>query len=103
MPDLLHWQTPKTTRTSPDIQNEVFELMAHSLLRKFVEIIKQRKFYSIMVDVTYVLQSDLCHQELEVEEHVLGLYALKNCDSKTITDTILDILLRFVMKLCDAR
>ena len=33
--------------------------------------------------------------EFEVEEHVLGLYSLEKCDSNTITDTILDILLHF--------
>ena len=48
--DLWGWLQKQGNYTSHDIQNEIFEIMAHSVLRKIASIVQENKYCTIIVD-----------------------------------------------------
>ena len=91
--------------------NEILELMSNSILRSIADEVRRRKLFAVLVDET----ADICRREqlcitvrtvredFEAEEMVLGLYALDQCDAQTITNSILDVFRRLVLKVQDLR
>ena len=109
--ELAEWLQRKTTWTSVEIQNEMLELMAHSILRKFASEASERKYYSVLADET----ADCSRTEqmcisirtvtdcLQAEEKVLGLYSVDCCDAASLTATIIDSLQRFNLDITQCR
>ena len=99
---LSNWLMRKTNWTSPEIQNEMLEIMANSILRKICQDCVTGKYFSILVDETadtsrteqMCITIRTCNESLEAEEKVLGLYALDRCNSETIYNAIMDVLVR---------
>ena len=85
--------------TSPEIQNEFLSIMAMTILRQIVDIIRG-KLYTIMIDETTDIsnteQMIFClryvDDDLLVHKEVIGLYCLENTSSETIVSTVKDIL-----------
>jgi hypothetical protein len=107
LPDLKMWLTKKTTWTSVEIQEEMLEMMAHVILRKFSREVLDRKIFAVMADetadISAVEQLCICVRSvtdsLEVEENVLGFYAIDTCTGEYIFKAIQDSLLRLQIDL----
>ena len=106
------WLQKKTDKyTSPDIQNEMLQIMALQILRKIAECIRNENFYSIMVDEctdsSNKEQLVLCFrwvdENLEDYEDFLGLYQIASLSSDTIVAAIKDTLLRLNLSLSRCR
>ena len=86
--------------TSPDIWNEMLEVMSKMVLRKIIAAIQNALFYAIMVDKT----TDCSNQEqlvlvlcwvddaLYVQEDFIALYNVPSINVDTITEAIKDSL-----------
>ena len=49
-PELSSWLKRRDNWVSHDIQNELFEIMAHSVLKGILNVAKQSKYFTIIVD-----------------------------------------------------
>ena len=109
--DLCNWLKRKTTWTSAHIQEEIINLMGNEVVSKLVAKVHDRKYFSIIADetadVSRVEQLCIClrttTENLDVEETVLGLYALDNCDGASIFRATTDVLLRLNIPLQNCR
>ena len=102
IPQLMHWMGRNQDKfTSPDIQNEILQIMAITIQRKISSEICG-KWYTIMVDETTDISNteqmvfclryvDSC---LEVHEDFIGLHSLQSTTAEVIVTIIKDILLR---------
>ena len=97
---------------SHEIQNEIIEIMAHSVLRKVVCTIKANKYFSILIDVatdcSFKEQVSICFRHvdtntLEVHEEFVGLYETENTTAETLTKIIKDVVCRLGLDLNDCR
>ena len=94
-----------------DVQNELLNLMGAQVLRKKLDTVRERRFYSMMTDegtnVSNAEQHSFCvrsvDDNLNVDEDFLGFYELDNIRSATIVKAIKDILLRCSLNLTDCR
>ncbi|XP_057290813.1 zinc finger MYM-type protein 1-like [Hydractinia symbiolongicarpus] len=94
-----------------DVQNELLNLMASQVLRKKLDTVRERRFYSKMADegtdVSNAEQLSFCvrsaNDDLNVNEDFLGFYKVGNTRSATIAKAIKDILLRCSLNLSDCR
>ena len=109
--ELQEWLQRKTTWTSHEIQNEMMDLMANTVLRTIAATLRNRVIYSVLCDET----ADNCgteqlsisirtvNDDFEAEEHFLGFYALQRCDAEYISKCILDVLQRFDLSVNNMR
>ena len=87
---------------SPEIVNEMIEMMAHKLLRDFLVDINSRRWFSLLADETRDVsnceQLVLClrwvSEEYEVNEDQVGLIQLDNTTAETIYTSLKDSLIR---------
>jgi hypothetical protein len=67
---------------SHDIQNELLEIRAHSVLQKVLVTVRSHKYFAIMADdttdVAVTQQMSICFRsvdyQLEIQEHFVGFY-----------------------------
>lgn len=91
------------TWTSPDIQNELIEIMALSVLRNIMQTLKTDKYYSVMVDETTDIsvteQVSFCFRHvdssLQVNETFAGFHSTSLTNATTLFTILKDIVLRF--------
>ena len=103
-PDVAAWIAKKTNNyTAGDIQNELLQLMAISILRDVGTSIKTSGWYTIMADecsdvsnkeqfVIYIRWIDAT--QLCEHKDVIGLYHVDAIDAKTLVAAIEDVILR---------
>jgi hypothetical protein len=107
----MKWLERKTAWTSPEIQNEVFNMAADRIVRKFAEESALRKFFSLIVDetsdCTQIEQLCFCLRtvtdDLEVEERFIGMHNLDRCDAESITNAIINILQKLSLPISNCR
>lgn len=99
------------TWCSHGIQNEILDLLSHTLLRKLLAMVREAVIYAIMCDET----ADVSRKEqfsfcirftikpLEAEEIFLGFYEVENTTAASLYSVIKDILIRFDLPLSNCR
>lgn len=111
-PDILVWlERSQRKYTSPDIQNEMLQIMALKVLREIASTISNEQWYTIMADETTDISNSeqlvtcLRHvnDDLEVHEDIMGLYNIGDTSADTVLKTIQDILQRFGLRLSNCR
>ena len=107
-PDLCMWIKQQDNWLSHDIQNEILEIMAHSLLRKLLDGVKLNIYYSIIVDeatdVAFKEQVSICLRYMsdntnDIHEDFVGMYETGSTTAETLTLLIKDALCRFGLDL----
>ena len=100
-PDLCMWINQRDNWLSHDIQNEILEIMAHSLLRKLLDGVKLNTYYSIIVDeatdVAFKEQVSICLRYMsdntnDIHEDFVGMYETGSTMAETLTLLIKDAL-----------
>ena len=97
--------------TSPQIQNELLQIMALTLLRDIANSIRNSPFYCIMADeVTdssnreqVVLCFRWIDKDLQAHEDFVGLHVVEKINSDTLVKVIKDVLLRFNLPINQCR
>ena len=92
---------------SPDIQNELIQLMSLSILRSIASSVQGAYFFTLMadecVDVSNKEQLVICLRwvdcYLDVHEDFLGLYHIPDTSANAITAAIKDCLVRMNLQL----
>ena len=113
-PAVTGWMDKKTNKyTSGDIQNELLQIMALSLLRDVTASIKNSHcgWYTVMADectdVSNKEQFVICIRWVDADlcshEDAIGLYHVDSIDAKTLVATIEDVLLRLCMNISQCR
>ena len=100
LPFMSSWLNNKTNSTQWAVQNEVLEMLAHSVLRQVMA--ESTSFYAVMADETMdvsrkeqmVIFIRTVDDYLNITENLLGLYSMDKCDAEYIFSAILDALLR---------
>ena len=100
--ELARWMKRSHTFTSPAIQNELLGLMAHSVIRQITSEIRNSGSFSVIVDGTqdcnHKEQESLCiryvNKDLKPVELFLGLYNTDSTTGQSLSQLILDALLR---------
>ena len=100
LPFMSSWLNIKTNWTQWAVQNEVLEMMAHSVLRQIMT--ETISFYVVMADETMdvsrkeqmVVLIRIVDEDLNITEKLLGLYSMDKCDVESIFSAIVDALLR---------
>ena len=109
-PDLCMWINQQDNWLSHDIQNEILEIMAHSLLRKLLEGVKLNTYYSIIVDeatdLAFKEQVSICLRCMtdntnDIHDDFVGMYEIGSTTAETLTLLIKDALCRFGLDLCN--
>ena len=96
---------------SPEISNEILEIMAHSTLRKLVSELQSSRHFGVMLDETPDIscseQISVCFrkvtEQFDVEELFFGFYKTESTTSSTLYSCLLDCLRRFDLKIKDCR
>lgn len=110
IPELNPWLNKRDNYLSADIQNEILQIMAHSVLRGIVNEIKLSPFFSVIADGTTDIsgmeQFSLCirfvHPKLfTIHEKFIGMYNPENSKGCTLAAAIEDVLLRLNLPLSD--
>ena len=108
---LAEWMKRKSSKyTSHDIQNEILQVMALTVLRKIASNIQAENF-TIMIDETtdvstteqVVVVFRWVDSFLQVNEDFVGLYETHSISSDSLYALIKDALLRFNLKLENCR
>jgi len=97
--------------TAWDIQNEMLELAAHSVLRRIIGIVKQAKFFSLVIDETsdcsvkeqVSISVRIANESYEAEEYFLGHYETTSTTGESLEIIITDALQRFGFSMDDLR
>ncbi|XP_064462321.1 zinc finger MYM-type protein 1-like [Ornithodoros turicata] len=96
---------------SPDLQNEMLELITHSMLRSLIREVQDALFYAVIADET----SDISTQEqisfclryvkegLEVEEVFIGFYVTADTRASTLFSILKDVLCRLNLQIENCR
>ena len=79
---------------SPEVVNEMIELMAKSLVRQRTEEIKSAEFYSLIIDETrdisgkeqLAISLRWVNNSYEILEDLIGLIEVEKTDAATIDD-----------------
>lgn len=102
--DILRlWLQNKQKWTSHEVQDELIEMMAHTVLRNMLQEIRDRDFYSLIVDETTDVSTleqvsisiRSVDAEFEIYEDFLGLYETSSTTAETLVKILKDVLLRF--------
>ena len=106
-------QQKKYKYTCTDVQNEIFNLLAMSIVRNIVKDIKdgQCNTFSIIADeytdTANLEQVSIClrwiDNQLNSHEDFLGYYHIPNIDSETIESVLKDALIRLQLSLNECR
>lgn len=108
VPELKPWLQRRNNYLSPDIQNEILEIMAHEVQTKVVIEIQAAPWFSVIVDGTTDVgsleQLSICarhanNSTLGSEEKFLGLYNADDSRAETITAVTKDVLVRLNLPL----
>ena len=111
-PELSSWLKRREKWLSHDIQNELFEIMAHFVLKIILISVKQSKYFTVIVDeatdVSFKEQVSICiryvsSDTLAIHENFTGLYETGNTTAETLTLLIKDAMCRFGLDLSDCR
>ncbi|XP_062585373.1 zinc finger MYM-type protein 1-like [Saccostrea cucullata] len=111
-PSILKWLERKQDKfTSADIQNEMLQVMALKILRDVASNIRENGYFSIMVDETtdqsnreqVVIVIRHVDSNLDVHEEFIGLCMVPSIDAATLTNVILDALVRMNISLSKCR
>ena len=105
--ELTDWLSKKTERyISPDVQNEIINLMSNQIMRNLIEPVRICNFSvkcDEYTDVSNKEQLTFCmrwvNNDLEVSEKFLRFYEIPDKKSSTIVTVIKDILLRYQLNL----
>ena len=111
---IAKWLTESDSKNkynSPEIQNEIIEIMALHVLREIAKNIQNAGIYTIMADetadVSNTEQLVFCirwvDEHLIPHEDFIGMHPLPNTMAKGIVAVIKDILLRLNLKVEDSR
>lgn len=112
---VLTWKERKTYKyTSPDMQNEILQVMSHTILRNVADNLRHGRFYTfytIMADETteqsnreqVILVLRHVDSELNVHEEFVGLYIVPVINAHTLTNTIEETLLRLNLSINNCR
>ena len=109
---LADWRERKTNKyTSPEIQNEMIQIMALNILRKISANIRNSSYFIIMadeaIDASNKEQFVIClrsvDDDFEVHEEFIGLYEIDNLTANTLVAAIKDTLLRMNLNLSRCR
>ena len=102
-PELSAWLKKRADKyLSPEIQNEMLQVMSLSILRSIAKSLHSADAFSIMADectnISNHEQLAICFRwvdtELEVHEEFVGLYQIENISSDTIVQALKDCLIR---------
>ena len=95
--EMPSWLARDRNWTSPQIQNEIINIAAQLLKKKFVEKIRAAKYFSLMADESTDLacreQVSVCARvsfKLEVEEFFLGFHDTASTTGDSIATILLD-------------
>ena len=96
---------------SPEVINELIEIMAHKVLRSLLSDISSRKWYAIMADETRDISNHeqlvLCirsvSEDYVVHEDMIGMYRLEDITSSTIYACLKDSLVRMCLMIENCR
>ena len=112
-PNLKVWLTKKTNWLSHEIQNEIIQMMALTILREIAVEIRSSDFFGFLADETsdaspaWSSEMVVCvrtvNDELIADELVLGLHSLDRCDAETLFSTLTDVFLRLNIDLLKCR
>ena len=107
-PKLVDWLKKKSDKyTSPDIQNEILQIMALEILRDIATNLQNAPFFTIMADEA----TDSANKEelvlcfrwvdniLEVHEEFIGLYQISDTSADTVVKVIKDTLVRMTLSI----
>jgi hypothetical protein len=111
--DLAAWMTHdhRLKYTSHDMQNELLQIMAHTVVRNIVKDICEHRYFSIIADestdITCCQQFTLIlrhvSHQFEVDETFIGMYEMQKADSAYLASVILDCLTRLNLDIRNAR
>ena len=111
--ELSSWLGRRDNWLSHDIQNELLEIMGHTVLKSLLAVIKQSKYLTIILDeatdVSFKEQVSICLRHvsadtLEVQEEFMGLYETDNTTSERLTLLVKDAMWRrYGLSLLDCR
>ena len=111
-PSLKNWMAKSNEKyTSPEIQNEILQIIALGMLRNIGKKLQAAKFFTIMADesadISNKEQLVVCirwvDDDLTAQEEFIGLHPLKDTSSKAIFDVLSDAILRLGIKISDGR
>lgn len=103
VPFLQTWLQKRNNWLDGKIQNEILEIMAHSVQRQLVQDLKQSTFLGIIADGTTDAagneQFSLCLRWMnpitsEVREDFMGMYSTKDTKANTLFHAIEDVMIR---------
>lgn len=108
---LRSWMHRTTKFLSPDSQNEMLELLSHSVQRVIIKAVQRSQQFGIVVDGTQDCsgqeQESLCiryvDENLEVNEVFVGLFSPPDTTGLTLSVVIKDVLIRLGLNLCNLR
>lgn len=94
---------------SPEIINEILEIMSHTVIRKIIEQVKVYKYYGIIADETRdesdKEQLSICLRWVDgnfnIHEDCIGLYHVIDTSANSLVTMIKDVLLRLGLPLAD--
>lgn len=107
-PEISQWLKRKGDKyLSPDVQNEILQLMSLSILRSIAKNVQDACYFTVMadesVDISNREQLVICFrwvdQELLVHEDFVGLYEIPDISADTLVAAIKDCLLRMNLQL----
>ena len=107
-PSLKNWMMKSNEKyTSPEIQNEILQIIAWAMLRNIAKKLQAAKFFTIMADeladISNKEQLVVCirwvDDDLTAHEEFMGLHPLKDTSSKAIFDVLSDTILRLGIKI----
>ena len=111
-PQFLTWIERKTNKyTSPQVQNELINVMAQSIVRNIASSIRKAKYFSIMADeVTDASNKEqvvICFRrvddQLEAHEDFVGLYMVESIQSDNIVHVLTDTMTRMNLSINNCR
>lgn len=106
-PALKRWRKRKQSFTSPEIQNEILELLASTVVRQIARDVHHQGVFAVMADETRdcagTEQVAICLRsvttDLQVEEQFIGLYSVESTTALVLSTVIKDALLRLGLDL----
>lgn len=111
LPFLKSWMQQRNNWLSPEIQNEILEIMSLRVQRELIKSIKQSTYFSIIADSTtdisateqFSLSIRYVDSKFEIHEIFTSLYNTPDSKALTFFDTIKDILIRFSLTTSNLR
>ena len=110
--ELKSWLTRSSYKwTSPQIQNELIEDMALSVLRSYKQELAEAKYFAVMLDestdISVKEQVSICFRyvskDLSVHETFVGFYETAATDASTLFDITDDVFKRFELSILNCR